>query len=100
MKIFGGMRVLSLVNSYVVCMWVTLQYVVLMLFALCLLLFLVLQLPVLSINYSFYDCFLVFVCFGFYSVFFVSVLSCVYFGFYSVCSVFLYCFVYCSSSYI
>ena len=37
-KIFHGMCVLSWTYSYVVCMWVTVQYV-LLLFALCFLLF-------------------------------------------------------------
>jgi hypothetical protein len=38
LKLFGGMCALSLIFSYVICMWVLVQYVVTFLFASCLLL--------------------------------------------------------------
>ena len=59
MKMSGGMCVLSLICSYAVCMWVTVQYVIWLLFAVCLFVFATFSLFVLCL----FSCF---VCFSFY----------------------------------
>ena len=56
MKIFDKKCVLSLIYNYVVCMWIPVYYVVALLSALCILLFMF-WLLFLCFSYSFYFCF-------------------------------------------
>ena len=85
MKIFVGMCVLPSIYSHAVCMWVTVQYVVLLLFDFCILLFVMFFI----IRFMFVFLFCMF--FFLFDMFCVFVLSCVLFllmyivVFFSIC---------------
>ena len=79
-RIFGGICVSSWADSYVVCMWVTLQYVLLLSHSLIAICFM-----------SFVLCYVMINCFVRFNLFVLCSFSCfVRFTFYFVCSVFLY----------
>jgi len=84
--IFGGMCILPWTDSYTVCVWVTAQYAmllshVLLLFALCLPLFVMFKLLVLCFLLFFYVCFLVLCvpCFVLFCILFLPMYIVVYF---------------------
>ena len=91
-KIFGEMYVLSQTDSNADCVWVVVQYVLL-------LLLLLLSDCLIAICFtSVALCYVLINCFVIFNLFVLCLLSCfVCFAFYFMCSVFLYCSVYCFS---